>query len=77
MCQTVSQGIMVQQTNTKKIALLDRFLAQFDTQILEKQEKHSLFKMSAVTNSRGNANKSLDQCQNLSNYTTTPSLTQH
>ena len=60
MCQTVSQGIMVQQTNTKKIALLDRFLAQFDTQILEKQEKHSLFKMSAVTNSGGNANKSLD-----------------
>ena len=47
-------------TNPKKIALLNRFLAQFDTQILEKQEKHSLFKMSAVTNSGGNANKSLD-----------------
>ena len=33
--------------------------------------------MSADTNSRGNANKSLDQCQNLSNYTTTPPQTQH
>ena len=43
-------------TNPKKVALLDRFFAQFDTQILEKREKHSLFKMCAVTNSRGNAN---------------------
>ena len=34
--------------------------------------------MSEATNSRGNnANKSLDQWQNMSNYTTTPSLTQH
>ena len=32
----------------KKIALLDRFFAQLDTQILEKQEKHALFKMLAV-----------------------------
>ena len=42
--------------------ILDRFFAQLDTQILEKQEKHPLFKMFAGTNSRGNANKSLDRC---------------
>ena len=47
-------------TNPKKVALLEKFFVQFGTQILEKQEKHSLFKVSAVTNSRGNANKSLD-----------------
>ena len=31
---------------------LDRFFAQLDTQILEKQEKHPLFKMFAGTNKR-------------------------
>ena len=40
------------------------------------QEEHSLFKMFAGTNSRGNANKSLNQCQNLNNCTPTPPLTQ-
>ena len=40
-----------------------------------KQEKHLLFKMSAGTNSRGNANEILGQCQYLSNYTPTPPLT--
>ena len=40
-----------------------------------KQEKHLLFKMSADTNSRGNANEILGQCQYLSNYTPTPPLT--
>ena len=41
-----------------------------------KQEKHLLFKMSAGTNSRGNANEILGQCQYLSmrNYTPTPLL---
>ena len=47
-------------TNPKKVALLEKFFVQFGTQILENQEKHSLFIMSAVTNSRGSANKSLD-----------------
>ena len=40
-----------------------------------KQEKQLLFKMSAGTNSRGNANEILGQCQYLSNYTPTPPLT--
>ena len=40
-----------------------------------KQEKHLLFKMSAGTNSRGNANEILGQSQYLSNYTPTPPLT--
>ena len=40
------------------------------------QEEHSLFKMFAGTNSRGNANESLNQCQNLNNRTPTPPLTQ-
>ena len=66
----------------KKIALLDRFFAQLDTQILEKQEKHSLFKMSAVNNSRGNANKSLDHAMSVSEQLHTypssnPTLTCH
>ena len=33
------------------------------------QEKHLLFRMSACTNSRGNANGSLGKCQYLSYYT--------
>ena len=37
-------------TNPKKVALLDRFFAQFDTQILGKHENHPLFKMFAGTN---------------------------
>ena len=41
-----------------------------------KQEKHLLFKMSAGTNSRGNANEILGQCQYLSNYKPTPAPTQ-
>ena len=40
-----------------------------------KQEKQLLFKMSAGTNSRGNANEILGQCQFLSNYKPTPPLT--
>ena len=40
-----------------------------------KQEKQLLFKMSAGTNSRGNANEILGQSQYLSNYTPTPPLT--
>ena len=40
-----------------------------------KQEKQLLFKMSAGTNSRGNANEILGQCQYLTNYTPTPPLT--
>ena len=40
-----------------------------------KQEKQLLFKMSAGTNSRRNANKILGQSQYLSNYTPTPPLT--
>ena len=58
-------------TNPIKIAFLDRFFAQFDTQILEKYEKHPLFKMFAGTNKRGNANESLDRCYNLNNSTCT------
>ena len=42
--------------------VLDRFFAQLDTQILEKQEKHPLFKMFAGTNSRGNAKKKFGSC---------------
>ena len=40
------------------------------------QEKQSLFKMFTGTNSRGNDNETLDQCQNLNNCTPTPPLTQ-
>ena len=67
------------QTNFQKIAFLDRFFAQLDTKILEKQ-KHPLFKMFAGTNSRGNTNKSLNhampESEQLHNYpSSNPTLT--
>ena len=59
--------------------VLDRFFAQLDTKILEKQ-KHPLFKIFAGTNSRGNTNKSLDHAmpvsEQLHNYpSSNPTLT--
>ena len=81
LCANLCAQVLQCSTNKfPKIAFLDRFFAQLDTKILEKQEKHPLFKMFAGTNSRGNANKSLNHAmpvsEQLHNYpSSNPTLT--